>query len=253
MLPAVRQSFLRLCATAASPFAMAASTAAVAVPTDADLRPTFVADDARVDANYIALNQDYPGLKRVHDQPPVYTVDNFLTPEECAKLQSDAAAGLKRSIVVDGKDGKVSAPSRTSESCYLNKASTTWLSDKIVALTGQPAANQEPAQVARYTTGQFYRSHYDAFDLNTEPGRQCFRTGGQRIGTVLVYLNDVAEGGGTGFDNLDITISPALGKALVFFPCTLDGALDKQALHCAQDAKDTKWVSQVWLRQAPFV
>lgn len=232
---------------------MCAALSAAPAAAQAQPRPTFVQDSARKDENYIAINKDYPGLKRVHDQPPVYTVDAFLTPEECTRLQDAARAGLKRSIVVDGKDGKVSAPSRTSESCYLNKADTTWLSDKIVALTGQPAANQEPAQVARYTEGQFYRSHYDAFDLNTEPGRQCFLTGGQRIGTVLVYLNDVSEGGGTGFDNLDITVTPAQGKALIFFPCTLDGALDKQALHCAQDAKDEKWVSQVWLRQAPFV
>ncbi len=189
----------------------------------------------------------------MHDQPPVYIVDNFLTSEECERLQDAARADLGRSIVVDGKDGKVAAPSRTSSSCYLNKSNTVWFSEKISKLTGQPILNQEPAQVCRYTHGQYYRSHHDAFDLATEPGKACYKTGGQRIGTVLVYLNDVPQGGGTHFDHLSLTVTPSRGKALVFFPCTLDGALDTQALHCAQDAQDEKWVSQVWLRQGPFV
>lgn len=212
-----------------------------------------VQDGQRSDANYISMNQDYPGLTRVSDQPPVYTVDDFLTAEECERLQDAARADLGRSIVVDGTDGKVAAPSRTSSSCYLNKNNTLWFSEKISKLTGEPILNQEPAQVCRYTHGQYYRSHHDAFDLGTEPGKACYKTGGQRIGTVLVYLNDVAKGGGTHFDHLSLTVTPARGKALIFFPCTLDGALDTQALHCAQDAEDEKWVSQVWLRQGPFV
>jgi hypothetical protein len=48
--------------------------------------------------------------------------------------------------------------------------------------------------VARYTAGQFYLPHFDAFDLRTGPGRECVNSGGQRVATVLIYLNDVPEG-----------------------------------------------------------
>jgi hypothetical protein len=109
--------------------------------------------------------------------PPIYVVENFLTPEECDLLIETGRAGLKRSIVVDGKAGKVSAPSRTSESCYLQKEKTVWLADKINALTGKPQSTHEPPQVARYLLDQYYLPHFDAFDLTTGPGRECANPG----------------------------------------------------------------------------
>lgn len=168
-------------------------------------------------------------------------------------LQELGSPGLKRSIVVDGSEGKTSAPTRTSESTFLKKTSTTWLAAKITALTGKPDSTQEPAQVCRYLDGQRYASHYDAFDLTNEPGRACARTGGQRVATVLVYLNTVEDGaGGTDFPKVKKRFFPKRGTALVFFPCTLDGKLDTQALHSGMEAKSEKWVCQVWVRQRDF-
>ena len=40
--------------------------------------------------------------------------------------------------------------------------------------------------------------------------------------------------------------------AVVFFPSTLDGLLDKMALHAAMPAVDVKYVSQVWIRQTNY-
>ena len=76
--------------------------------------------------------------------------------------------------------------------------------------------------------------------------------GGQRIVTVLVYLNNVPRGGATAFPNLNLEVQPRRGMALVFFPSTLDGLLDKMALHAALPAVDVKYVSQVWIRQSDY-
>jgi hypothetical protein len=57
-----------------------------------------------------------------------------------------------------------------------------------------PARDKPPLQVARYQANQYYLPHFDAFDLTTEPGRECVRSGGQRVATVLIYLNNVAQG-----------------------------------------------------------
>lgn len=94
--------------------------------------------------------------------------------------------------------------------------------------------------------------HYDAFNLNEEDGRRFASNGGQRTVTVLVYLNDVARGGATTFPNLQLNVQPRQGMALVFFPSTLQGELDRQALHAAMPAVDTKYVSQIWIRQSSY-
>ena len=74
--------------------------------------------------------------------------------------------------------------------------------------------------------------------------------GGQRIATVLTYLNDCGEvGGGTAFPRASLEIRPRKGRALVFFPAFADGSLDLMAWHEALPAIETKWVAQVWVRQ----
>eukprot|EP00966_Prymnesium_polylepis_P065951 1530153-Prymnesium_polylepis.1 len=40
------------------------------------------------------------------------------------------------------------------------------------------------------------------------------------------------------------------GSAVVFFPAFVDGRIDKRYLHEACPAADTKYVCQVWIRQA---
>jgi prolyl 4-hydroxylase len=96
----------------------------------------------------------------------------------------------------------------------------------------------------------FLFQHFDAFDLSNEDGRRFAANGGQRVVTVLVYLNDCVEGGQTQFPVLNLQVLPRKGTALVFFPATIDGYLDQMALHAALPAIDTtKYVSQVWIRQ----
>ena len=151
---------------------------------------------------------------------------------------------VKKSRVVDKVTGiGVEHPSRTSESCY-HGYEIKWLVSRVTRLTGVPKDFQEPAQVARYHTGQFYKSHQDALDKPDSKG--------QRIGTVLVYLNNVNSGGATFFNILNLRVQPKEGDAIVFFPAKMDGTIETRFLHTAEDASDTKWVSQVWLRNMRY-
>ena len=100
--------------------------------------------------------------------------------------------------------------------------------------------------------GEFYKPHYDAFDTASSDGRRFAQNGGQRVCTVLVYLNDVENGGETSFSKLGLRVKPRKGTALVFFPATLDGVLDQHYLHAAEPAQDLKWVSQIWIRQKAY-
>jgi prolyl 4-hydroxylase len=123
---------------------------------------------------------------------------------------------------------------------------------KVSLLTGKPAEHCELPQVGRYLPSQQYLQHFDAFDLSNEDGRRFAQNGGQRTITVLTYLNDVGLGGATAFPNLNLQVQPRRGMAIVFFPSTLDGLLDKMALHAALPAVDIKYVSQVWIRQTNY-
>jgi hypothetical protein len=88
--------------------------------------------------------------------------------------------------------------------------------------------------------------------MEEEDGRRFASNGGQRTVTVLIYLNDVAQGGATSFPSCHLQVQPRQGMALVFFPASIDGALDRRALHAALPAIDTKYVSQIWIRQGNY-
>mmetsp|Transcript_3089 Transcript_3089/g.9434 ORF Transcript_3089/g.9434 Transcript_3089/m.9434 type:complete len:265 (-) Transcript_3089:99-893(-) len=200
---------------------------------------------------YLALNPQYPGLAAIHVRPPIFTVENFLSAQECDAMIAAARRHMTPAPVVGPGNGEVSV-SRTSSTCYLAREDLPSVVTKVCALTGKPVEHLELPQVGRYRNGEFYKPHYDAFDTASPDGRRFARNGGQRVATVLVYLNDVHNGGATFFSKLGLRLLPRKGLALVFFPSTLDGALDDQYLHTAETAIDTKWVSQIWIRQAHY-
>ena len=194
------------------------------------------------------VNLDYPNVKKINDAPTMFCISQFLSNEECDKLTSLMLPRLSKSIVLDPK-GKISTDVRTSETSYLTKLEGRWLSEKVCNLLNIPKNRQEPIQVARYSPGQFYKAHYDSFDEETESGLNCIGNAGQRVATVLIYLNQPSSGGATNFPHAGIRVKPKKGTAILFFPCTVDGKMDPYTLHSAEDAGDEKWVSQIWIRQ----
>ena len=188
----------------------------------------------------------FPNKKKINNDPPIYIVDKFLSKDECNYIITLSKNQVQKSLVVDAVTGQgVHHPSRTSESCY-HGYDLKWLVSRVHRLTGVPQECQEPAQVARYHTGQFYLSHLDALSKDKLIDEN------QRIGTVLIYLNNVQTGGATFFNNLNIRVQPKEGSALIFFPSKMDGTILDSMLHTAEDASDTKWVSQVWLRNKKY-
>ena len=200
---------------------------------------------------YNGVNPNYPNLQVLHQNPPLFAIPNFLTPTECDFLICIAQDCLSPAPVVGKGAGEVT-PSRSSSTCYLAREDLPEYLNKVSLLTGKPIKHCELPQVGRYFPSQEYRQHFDAFDLSNEDGRRFAANGGQRTVTVLTYLNDVSEGGHTSFPALNLSVKPQKGMAIVFFPATVDGLLDTYALHAALPAVDTKYVSQVWIRQGDY-
>ena len=210
-----------------------------------------VQDRPLVPPIYNGINPNYPNARLLHAHPPIFVVDDFLTHAECDYLIEAASDSFMPAPVVGRGSGEVS-PSRTSSTCYLAREDLPEYLRKISLLTGKPPEHCELPQVGRYMPGEQYLQHFDAFDVSDEDGRRFASNGGQRTVTVLVYLNDVAQGGATSFPHLNVNVQPRRGMAVIFFPSTLDGLLDRMALHSALPAVDVKYVSQVWIRQSNY-
>ena len=197
---------------------------------------------------HLPLNPNYPGVWRVHNKPSLFIVEDLLTSDECDALMRLADPLMLQSLTHGGDNRNT----RTSKTCHLRKTTFPCPSviSKVERLTNKPSSHMETPQVARYESGQFYSMHFDG-PGGSSLGDEKFReAGGQRVATVLIYLNDVQKGGSTRFNRLGIEVTPRKGCACVFFPGMHDtGALDPRALHEARPAVDKKYVCQIWVRQ----
>lgn len=78
---------------------------------------------------------------------------------------------------------------------------------------------------------------------------------GVRIFTFFLYLNDVEAGGGTHFDELDLTVMPKTGRALVW-PSVLDAnpnEKDGRTTHAALPVDvGLKYAANAWYHMSDF-
>ena len=176
---------------------------------------------------FLPLNMEYPGLRKVHERPPIFVCDDFLNDEECEAFIRVGEPLLQRSKT-HAVAGSEATKGRTSLTCHLAKTTEPCplMMEKLQKLTNKPFGHMELPQVARYTDSQRYIEHYDGVDPHTEAGRVFCANGGQRVGTVIMYLNDVEEGGGTFFRRINFEMRPRKGLACIFFPGFMNGELD---------------------------
>lgn len=117
-----------------------------------------------------------------------------------------------------------------------------------------PIENAEDLQVVRYQPGQYYNEHHDACCVNDEKCIQFVKRGGQRMLTILIYLNSDFDDGETSFPNLGYKIKPSPGDAIVFFPLAKNTSkCHPYALHAGLPvSRGEKWVSNLWFREKKF-
>ena len=119
---------------------------------------------------------------------------------------------------------------------------------KAAALFGLPRSCCETLQLVRYASpAAFYKPHLDCLE---EAGQVLL--GGQRVGTVLVYLNDVDEGGATRFPALDLEVAPRELQAVAWANVRADGVPDVRARHEALPTTgELKVAVNCWVRAFP--
>ena len=75
-----------------------------------------------------------------------------------------------------------------------------------------------------------------------------------RIQHCLIYLNDVEQGGGTYFPNLDVLVESRKGRMLLFHNCHLGTTVrHENTLHGGLLVESGgKWACNFWFREKPY-
>ncbi|WP_028312652.1 2OG-Fe(II) oxygenase [Derxia gummosa] len=190
--------------------------------------------------------------------PRTVMFGDFLTADECDRLVELSRSKIKPSLVVDPGTGDfVPDAARTSEGTYFNHAENPLVSSieaRIEQMFGFEPRQQEPMQILRYGVGAEYSPHFDYFNVNEAGGRRQLERGGQRVATLIMYLNEVEAGGATVFPSIGLEVKPRKGCALYFE--SLDDAenVDPRTLHGgAPVGKGEKWIATKWIRERAYV
>ncbi len=174
----------------------------------------------------------------------------FLSDHECAHLIARAQPLLRMSTAASEGAAGGHHLDRDSSTAFLDQAGdkiTHAVKLRIAELTDTPIENQERIQITHYRNRQRYDDHYDSLRaVRLDPGQA-----GDRYCTVIMYLNDDYEGGGTYFPRIRRKVEPAKGKAVLFHNLSADGSrYDRLSLHRGEVVLDgEKWLSNQWIRQ----
>tara|TARA_B110000858_G_scaffold175732_1_gene209344 strand:- start:27110 stop:27799 length:690 start_codon:yes stop_codon:yes gene_type:complete len=204
----------------------------------------------------VKLRSFYETGNKVNDEPLVCVFENFLSDAEVEHLLLTAEPKLKQSLVSAEKSGVVSE-GRSGSSCWIAQGFDTvvdGLSQRLADIVGVGLEHAESLQVIHYAQSEEYAPHFDAWDKATERGQRCMATGGQRMVSCLLYLNDVEEGGGTSFPNLDMEIRARKGRLVVFHNCHEGSTVrHPNSLHGGMPVlKGEKWACNFWFRELEY-
>jgi prolyl 4-hydroxylase len=188
--------------------------------------------------------------------PRVVVFGGLLSDGECDALVAAAAPRMARSeTVVNETGGNEVNASRTSDGMFFGRGELPIcqrVEERIAALLNWPLVNGEGLQVLHYRPGAEYKPHHDYFDP-AQPGMAAvLRRGGQRVGTLVIYLNTPQQGGGTVFPDVQLEVAPIKGNA-VFFSYDRPHAVTRSLHGGAPVLAGDKWVATKWLREGEFV
>ena len=187
--------------------------------------------------------------------PRVVVFGGLLSDEECTALIELAKPRLARSLTVSTKTGgeEINAD-RTSNGMFFQRGENELVSRieaRIGRLVKWPVENGEGLQVLHYVPGTEYKPHYDYFDP-AEPGTpSILKRGGQRVGTLVMYLGEPEKGGGTSFPDVHLEVAPRRGNA-VFFSYERPHPSTKSLHGGAPVIAGEKWIATKWLRERRF-
>ena len=240
------------------------SQAALAAARAADFEPARrILNGARVTAvpvnfDALAAGADLAAFEAPRERetlseaPAISIVRDLLAPELRTYVTALAEPALKRGMIVNDAGGESVEDVRSNRVMHFGLADSDvvleLINHQLAAIAGLPVENGEGLGVLHYAPGERYAPHVD-YIPETPANAAHLAARGQRVRTVLVYLNEAFEGGATEFPRLDLKVRPPAGSVLAFDSVTPAGAVDLMTLHTgAAPTSGEKWIISKWFR-----
>jgi prolyl 4-hydroxylase len=190
------------------------------------------------------------------ESPRILTCEGFASAAECNWLIERAKPKLKPAEVYDphGQGGlradDIRNNSDTSFDIVQSDLVLMSLRERIARLAVLHTDEFEPTMVLHYTPGQQFAPHFDFVEAAAPHLADDIAENGQRVATLLIYLNDDFEGGETDFPALHWRYKGRTGDALLFWNVGATGQPDPATLHAGlQPTHGEKWVLSQWMRR----
>lgn len=194
--------------------------------------------------NKIILEDREIDILAKYDEPLVVVLGSVVDEAECDALIELSREKLKRSKI--GSTREVN-DIRTSSGAFLTDVHDdviTTVEKRVADMIGIPVAHGEGLHILNYKPGQEYKEHFDYFAETSKSAAN------NRICTVILYLNDVEEGGETYFPKLNLSVLPKKGSAVYFEYFYTNQELNELTLHGgAPVTKGEKWIATQWIRK----
>ena len=179
----------------------------------------------------------------LNEEPLIVKFHNVLSDEECQALIDCASPRLERSKLADKQISQI----RTSSGMFFNENENpliTTIEKRVSILMNVPINHAEGLQVLHYEPGQEFKAHFDYFSEH-HPSSQ-----NNRISTLVIYLNEVQQGGETTFPHLGLVVPPSTGSAVYFEYFYNNQQLNELTLHSSIPViRGEKWVATQWMRK----
>jgi len=187
----------------------------------------------------------------------VWTVDDFISLEECDILMKHGAPLLQRATVASEDGSSVVSESRKAQQAsynfyYQKDSDPLWpLFTRILQLTNSHAgfnlepSGQEDFTIIQYNPSDQYFPHCDGSCDGS------MHLPGGRVATAVMYCKVPERGGATTFTKSDLYIKPKAGMATFFSYKGPDGRMDEgYTEHSGCPViEGEKWITTLWMRE----
>lgn len=179
------------------------------------------------------------------EDPKIAILGNVISDAECDELIRLSQNRMNRSKI--GSRHEVS-DIRTSSSTFLPEDDiTTRIEKRLAHIMNVPVEHGEGLHILNYKQGQEYKAHYDYFKSKVQAKNN------PRISTLVLYLNDVEEGGETYFPHMNLAVSPQKGMGVYFEYFYSDPEINERTLHGGSPVTNgEKWAATMWVRRKQY-